>query len=218
MINEIKRRLDAGKKVELECIDRDGFVSNEINRTANMLILNQESLIVQVVHEEVERVVLEGVISPVTSNTINFDELKFFKIKEQNFDDLIKEAVNAVRNNIIQSFERIQSLEYAKSITERNLIFLIKHDGERVVFGYDQAQDGINYLESLATETFVIESPDNILNCKGGANIVFSNGAKAEFLEPYNNGKKAGILFLDSGTGFNIPFELLKGATVTQKR
>lgn len=141
---------------------------------------------------------------------------KYFKIQEEKkevtFDDLIKEAVNAVRDR------RLLSFEFAKSLADTDVIFLIKHDGRRHCFTYEEAQFGIIFLESLATETFVIESPDNILNCKGGANIVFSNGAKAEFLEPYNNGKKAGILFLDLGNVFNIPFELLKGATVTQKR
>jgi len=141
---------------------------------------------------------------------------KYFKIqegkKEVTFDDLIKEAVNAVRNEIIQSFE------FSKSLMERDLIYLIKHKGERVGFAYDQAQDGINYLESLATETFVINDVSDVLNCKRGARFVFSNGVESEFLESYFGGLRAEILFLDSGKCCNVPIELLKGATVTQNR
>lgn len=212
MINEIKRRLDAGKKVELECMDRDGFVSNEINRTANMLILNQESLIVQVVHEEVERVVLEGVISPVTSNTINFDELKFFKIKEQNFDDLVDKAIKAVRDYvaIITHLEldniTIESINYDLL----SPIEIYRKDE------FEKIQKAINWVDSLYTETFVIECEEDIKKIRDGAEIVLANNERGTFntvsgLRSITN-KKTGTEVM----GLNIFW--LKGATVTQKR
>ena len=64
----------------------------------------------------------------------------------------------------------------------------------------------------------MINDVSDVLNCKGGARFVFSNGVEGEFLESYVEGATAGILLMESGKGFNVPFELLKGATVTQKR
>src|SRR5699024_5398189 len=92
---------------------------------------------------------------------------KHFKIqegkKEVTFDDLIKEAVNTVRDR------RILAFEFAKSLADTDVIFLIKHDGRRHCFTYKEAPFGIIFLESLATETFVIEDYKDIKRIKNKA-------------------------------------------------
>lgn len=132
---------------------------------------------------------------------------KHFKIqegkKEVTFDDLIKEAVNAVRNNIIQKFE------FAQSLMDNDLIFLTKHDGVRACFTYDQPQAGINYLESLATETFMIEHQSDLSKIKLNdkkTKIELANGTLVsdEILD---------MLKDQSG---KTQLSILKGAIVTQ--
>lgn len=152
-------------------------------------------------------------INEITEKLDVREEVKNFRIKTKapSFDDLIDVAVNAVRNEIIQSFK------FSKSLMERDLIFLIKHDGERVGFGYDQAQDGINYLESLATETFVIEDISCLLKINENIqSLVLANDCDVTDQIYFED---CGMHLKDGYGNSIVPnINILKGATVTQKR
>ena len=134
---------------------------------------------------------------------------KHFKIQgkteEVTFDDLIKEAVNAVRDR------RILAFEFAQSLADTDVIFLIKHDGRRHCFTYEEAQFGIIFLESLATETFMIEHQSDLSKIKLNdkkTKIELANGTLVsdEILD---------MLKDQSG---KTQLSILKGAIVTQNR
>lgn len=121
------------------------------------------------------------------------------------FDDLIKEAVNAVRDR------RILAFEFAKSLADTDVIFLIKHDGRRHCFTYEEALFGIIFLESLATETFVIEHQSDLSRIK-----VNDEKTKIELTNGELVSDKVWNILKDFPGKTQL--SILKGATVTQKR
>ena len=75
----------------------------------------------------------------------------------------------------------------------------------------------MEYINSLYTETFVIESEGDISRVKSGADIELANGNKCTFLNNYGMWRIKRIKD-DKGFIHNCGLLVLKGATVTQKR
>lgn len=87
MINEIKKRLNEGKVVELECIDRDGFVEvNCENEEVLEEILQLDKILIigyQVESDEVYGgFILQNNAYDAYVDIIRFNHMKFFRIKE----------------------------------------------------------------------------------------------------------------------------------------
>lgn len=122
------------------------------------------------------------------------------------FDDLIDVAVKAWKDGYLKV------LEFERGTVEQ--IFTVIggrayrwHEGDS---DYNYAVDLIN---SLYTETFVIESEEDISRVKSGADIELTNGNKCTFL----NQDDMWRIKDDKGFSYNCGLLVLKGATVTQK-
>ena len=205
---EIKKELDAGREVELECVDKNDLLGT-INpkRNYNQLIL-ESSL-------QVSRYFIDGegltvfVIEP--GLMITEVELKYFRIKRPapTFDDLIDVICKAFKNGI-----QIGNVEFVGCGVSFELFHddIIYKDNQRAISA------AINWINSLYTETFVIEHASDIKNIKKTAIIRLENDNEvcAE-----SNCLHNGVNFIQTtygGMNFNLSFVSLKGATVTQKR
>ena len=207
-IEEIKKELDAGREVELECVDIDGFKSSckENKGFFNQLdVLTLRALSVN----KVGGFTISFEVDGGKTIYISEENYKYFRIKRPapNFDDLIDVAVKAVRDGEIYKFEFVQSLG------DTDIIFLDISEGERRKFTHDQAQDGIDFINSLYTETFVIEQENDLIKTKVGATGKLLNGEEFTIVEAYCRGYVA----VDE-CKYYLPFFVFKGATVTQKR
>lgn len=204
MINEIKRRLEAGEAVELECIDVEAISAS--NRSYAETLLGSQLILS---HVFANKIIFKNQLF------IYEPELKYFKIKElaPTFDDLVDVVVQAAKDGLLE-INMLNSEFITASIPgDHDSAFVTCWRTKQAVF-----ESSINKVKSLYTETFVINDVSDVLNCKRGARLVFSNGVDSEFLESYFGGLRAEILFLDSGKCCNVPIELLKGATVTQRK
>lgn len=130
---------------------------------------------------------------------------------EVTLDNLIDVAVQAVRDG------KIEIHHFHKDHIEYAVIGDAGTDAWRSDCK-DEIEDHIEYIKSLYTETFVIESEDDIERVKRGAKIVLSNGSEfiAELVTQLSRGR-----VIDSTLGYidqTYGLFILKGATVTQKR
>lgn len=208
MINEIKRRLENGEKVELECIEEVKFLNvNEGTRTNENMKILESGLAVEMVGGN--NIYLFGCAPPIMRN-----EIQFFKIKEPKttFDDLIDVALQAGKDGVLigvrVDFDGVRCLRVEYS------------SGEHVdqIFDYhDDYSEYVERIKSRYTETFVIESEEDIKKFRLGAeSIVLSNGEDIiddvmfHRNEPY---------FTNGGvSAVKVGFNVLKGATVTQRK
>lgn len=208
-IEEIKKELEAGNTVELECIDEMGFISrHECNVENNEIILNQGRLTIATVCNDTDSVILKGNINPDISNTIHFEELQYFRIKRPTltFNDLIDVAVQAFKDSVI----------FELDLEKDGICFKAKNLDMDIC--QDSVEIGIETINSLYTETFVIEYASDMERIKRTAIIVLENGcevcAESDCLHH-------GVNYIQTtygGMNFNLSFVSLKGATVTQKR
>lgn len=222
-IKDVEKELNNGRVI-LELIDREAFVgAHRYNKY--IASLKEIAICSSVIHEDGSGMFYIHIPDDFSlgglSSYITESELKYFRIKRSSptFDDLIDVAFNAVKNGVLTCIELFEDsifiyLDHVGYDTKKPS-FSICRDIESETSRIAEVIDKIN---SLYTETFVINEAADVINCKGGANIIFSNGIEGEFLEAYDDGALVAILLSESGKGFNIPFELLKGATVTQKR
>lgn len=203
-INEINRRLEAGEKVKLECIDRASFLNvNEGNVIDENIEILESGLVVY-------RVSRSTIFLLDCPHPIMIDEIQYFKIKEQDptFDDLIDVAIQAKKDGVIYSVDWDSSLT-VKVDSDRAPIVVAC---EKV--SVDFIEDAIRSIESCYTETFTIESENDISRVKTGADIELANGNKCTFL---NND---GMWHIKDDKGFihNCGLLVLKSATVTQRK
>lgn len=192
-IEEIKKELDAGNTVELECIDKHGLKKEHYGYG---LLLRLDRFIVSNLNGE--DIFFNDSLVGLSEN-----HLKHFRIKRPvpTFDDLVDIAVQAAKDGVIV-IRRFHSsfLDFEKFGTTKhadNVEVLDSSDAKDI-------KDAIEFIESLYTETFVIDSvqfPD----LKVGGKFV-QNGVEWEL-----NEERVKIIE-------NTPFFLLKGATVTQSR
>ncbi|UNM95900.1 hypothetical protein MMG00_11965 [Ignatzschineria rhizosphaerae] len=199
-IEEIKKELAAGREVELECIDTEGFLGKESNTYLGWrkFILSLDRIIATSRSYNDDASMLKD----ARGMCITDSQLKYFRIKRPapTFDDLIDSAANAIKKKLIV-----------------NLYIgphYIEFDFNEHSHAYDmqEAKRGIDFINSLYTETFVIESVDDTLKIDtSGGEIIKITLANGEVL----SGDYLDCL-CDISDGFR--FKILKGATVTQRR
>lgn len=209
MINEIKRRLNAGETVELECVDRNRFSESLLQRTSNRDI---SEIVVESVNDKTQMLVLESGVR------LLFTELRYFKIKEQvkTFNDLIDVAVKARKD------------DHIGSLTIHPLNIAFKWGGEDKLFDLNEVCEGISFFESLYTETFVIESVKDLQKTNDTSEIVTRFGdviqgswselrwARHNKIEEYDKDSGSYKNHEDSVT--NLLSYIFMGATVTQRK
>lgn len=224
MIEEIKKRLEAGEVVELECINKEGFISkNEVNKE----ILNLEEIEVQCYLEEdvdffggLQLIASESFLEDkgliISDMFIRNNEIEYFEIIESpyiggspTFDDLIDSAVKAQKYGLIHKVEMIG---------RRSLYLSEKPTSKALHYCLTSIEDGINFINSLYTETFIIEGEEDISRVRRGAEIVLANGSAfaATFVTQLSRGWVVDSVLGNLNQTYCL--FLLKGATVTQKR
>ncbi|NLD08911.1 MAG: hypothetical protein GX667_04885 [Xanthomonadaceae bacterium] len=203
MIDRIKEMLEREERVALDFVDRHAFLNqdheNEYDREA-VAAIAKSSLVVKSILGGGAALVLED-----DRYCIPEKDYKYFKIKEPTFNDLIDVAVQAVKDGVID----------IKTLCMDSIRFTPIYDTDNVATYFDdEYADGFDYIKSLYTETFVIESEEDILNVKDEAEILFLNGEKGIFADSTKDGHYGFILI--ANVVHRIPFPLLKGATVIQ--
>lgn len=227
MIEEIKKRLEAGEVVELECVDIDGLL--DANKSA---IREWKSEATKGIARVAQVEESAGIIELISSGGLGWilfcHDLKYFRIKRPTptFDGLIDVAVKAVKDKALftmsigDSRRKGRYLNYAVSGSSPSESFY-ENDGCH--------QSAINFINSLYTETFVIENEEDInkvlsrkeigFNRKSMSVATLMNGNEILItrLDPDNT---AGIVvYMRDGLYKNyLGIDVLKGATVTQKR
>lgn len=120
------------------------------------------------------------------------------------FNDLIDVAVQAQKDGLIHKME---------IISKRSLYISEKPTSKVVHYNLIYIDDGIDYINSLYTETFVIEFEEDCKRIKQMAKITFMNGNSVVMDNPPCD---TGIVRIWNDGRYD--FTVLKGATVTQKR
>lgn len=211
MIKEIRKRWEAGERVKLECVDRNGLLNINKNKAfqgVNKELLRNEELIVTGICIEHGFVSING-----DDYRLLEKELKYFSIKrpDPTFDDLVDTAIKAARDGVaIITHLEIDSI-MIESINYNSLSPIEIYRGDEL-----EIKEAIDWVNSLYTETFVIESDSDIERLQDGAEITLANNERGIFsvigeLKFITNTKTNNVIM-----GLNIFF--LKGATVTQKR
>ena len=197
MKDRIIEMLGRDERVELECVDEEAMIAS--NKSYADVLLSMPLI---VSHIFTNKIVFNNGLF------IRENNLKNFKIKEpgHTFNDLIDVAVQAMKDGII----------YFRFLSDAQISFSTSSGEDAATFkvtdGAEGISDAIYLINSLYTETFVIESEDHIEMVKLKASVRLTNGnefivdnATSEFLTPSTSFEKLTIL-------------TLKGATVTQKR
>lgn len=206
----IQKELNTGRKIELECVDVIGFLEGvEVNEK----ILDQGLLVVEYIYSDGD-IRLVGHIDDLYFNTIASEEFKYFRIKQApTFDDLIDVAVKAVKNRVLFTMSigdnkrKGRYLNYAVSGNSSTESFYESDD---------DYQSCIDFIKSLYTETFVIESEEDYNSLKSDANIRLLNG---EVIKRIVNYSACTPEFSDAdGRIVRLSYLTLKGATVTQQK
>lgn len=213
-IEEIRKEIDTRDDIELECISREKFLNPrfEGNGKVNKMILDQEKLIVSGI--EHGDILLKGSIGGIARNAINESEIKYFRIKHPapTFYDLVRVAVQAHEDGVIKRL----------TIGVRGIIF--EAGINLYSFTNIEAEEVINLINSLYTETFVIEGVDDIrkVNIKdGNAKITLVNGIELRLDGSQDSSNQDGFavgVLLPNGRTNYYGITVLKGATVTQER
>lgn len=211
MINEIRRRLEAGEKVELECTERSLFlnVNDGVVFDENLEIL-ESGLVV----DRVSRSTISLLDCP---HPIMFDEVQYFRIKEHSptFDDLVDVVVQAAKDGLLE-INMLNSEFITASIPgDHDSSFVTCWRTKQEVF-----ESSINKVKSLYTETFVIEGEEDMLRIKSNAEITLTNGEKITSAGIINNLLSYFSSNEDGEDTRNnyVEFTFIKGATVTQRK
>lgn len=128
----------------------------------------------------------------------------------QTFNDLIDVAVQAVKDGKI----------YFRFLSDGQISFSVGRgeDTTNILKGSDGAEEissAINLIDSLYTETFVIEGEEDIKRFNRRVDsIVLANGE--DIIEDIKFHR--GAPYFLGGLAIPVPYSVLKGATVTQKR
>ena len=209
MINEIRRRLEAGEKVELECTERSLFlnVNDGVVFDENLEIL-ESGLVV----DRVSRSTISLLDCP---HPIMVDEVQYFRIKEHSptFDDLVDVVVQAAKDGLLE-INMLNSEFITASIPgDHDSTFVTGWRTKPEAF-----ESSINKVESLYTETFTIKREEDISKVRGGAEIVLTNGSRG-IAESQHCHLGESFLHIVSGDYSTYLYLFsLKGATVTQKK
>ena len=215
MINEIREILKDGYGARLELVDREEIRGTGILYTHYHSALSKygKNSSLTVIKEENAHLILEEEVDGMPIK-LPKDVLHLFKLTGivPTLYRVIDVALDAVKNGVavithLKADEIvIESIDYdSKSPFE-----VFKDDP------LEKFQDAIEWIGSLYTETFVIESDSDIERLQDGAEITLSNNERGVFniiggLRSITNLKTNDVVM-----GLNIFF--LKGATVIQKR
>lgn len=213
MKDRIIEMLERGERVELECINPDGFARhgyvNErllIHGKMNIGGYYEDEFSLRLDDEE-----LDSLNICRAQAYINDYELEYFKIKEskRNFNDLIDVAVQAMKDGII----------YFRFLSDAQISFSTSSGEDAATFKVTDGAEGISeaiyLINSLYTETFVIKSEEDLNKLKTNAVVTLKNNEEIVFSNKFEDGF---FFDIDSFNSTTIPFIALKGATVTQKR
>lgn len=209
MINKIMQMKERGERVSLECIDPDGYLSSikhESVRDIMESIIKSNDITVDHVYSD-DMSLRVKYYNASKQNTIFHEELKYFKIKEPDFNDLIDVAVKAYKDGFA---DEIILNDYISISTQDKTYGASRADTN----GFE-IKEAIEKINSLYTETFVIESEEDIEKLCDDAEITLANNEKGIF---NNCSGLRSITNLKTGFevhGLNIFW--LKGATVTQE-
>ena len=129
------------------------------------------------------------------------------RIKEPTFNDLIDAAAQAFKDGKLAKVTMMRD----------GLIYLTTHDIRVKSVSDDIPSSGIDFIKSLYTETFVIESEGDIERVKVGALIELSNGNsdRAMLTDKYSG--QSMVQFSENKHWGAVGLFILKGATVTQE-
>lgn len=209
MIEEIKKRLNAGETVVLECVDRVSFQQgNEFNKS---IFRKGSDLIVDFMDDDGDVKVKDQ--NDTDRGYIWCGELKYFKIKEEppTFNDLIDVAAQAVKDDKIWlQFLSNDELSFYIEGCDSAIRYVARRNHKRI-------SKEIDFIKSLYTETFVIESEGDILKINDGATVELSNGNSGSVLHVDKHYKTIQFAKEEKHWGA-LGIFILKGATVTQKR
>lgn len=212
-IEEIKKELDAGHEVELECVDEKGFLSDAADtlRCWREVVLSLDKIIVNSRSSSDNALFLHN----ARGTYIVDSALKYFRIKRPTptFDDLIDVTVQGVKDNvlIINHFDK----DAISAISPTNS--RISFEEWRSNSTDEEIIGAINLINSLYTETFVMEDISSFLKITEGIqSIVLANGCDITHRVYFDDSS----LRLRDGWGDSITltFEIIKGATVTQRK
>lgn len=166
MINKIREMLDRGERIDLKLADKMGF----IEQGANPLVADglQGGINTVCYINSDNNVVVRASGLDDMLFVQSDDYLKYFKIKEPEytFNDLIDAAAQAFKDGALAKV----------TMMSEGLIYLTTHDIRVKSVSDDIPSSGIDFIKSLYTETFVIESEEDIKRVKKGAVITLANG------------------------------------------
>ena len=206
MKDRIIEMLERGERVELELADKIGFIEQGASHHVADGLQRGINTVCSVDSDNNVVIRASGLDDMLLAE--NDCYLKYFKIKEPEytFNDLIDVAVQAMKDGII----------YFRFLSDAQISFSTSSGEDAATFkvtdGAEGISDAIYLINSLYTETFVIESEDHIEMVKLKASVRLTNGN--EFIVDNATSK-----FLTSSTSFEkLTILALKGATVTQKR
>ena len=208
MINKIREMLDRGERVQLELADKKGFIEKGADyRVADGL---QSGINTVCEIDSNNNVVVRA--SGLNDMLLVQDDgyLKYFKIKEPEytFNDLIDAAAQAFKDGALAKV----------TMMSEGLIYLTTHDIRVKSVSDDIPSSGIDFIKSLYTETFVIESEEDIKRVKKGAVVTLANGNAFDVALSTQLGRG---WVLDTKTNELDQYQtycifVLAGATVTQ--
>lgn len=192
---------------ELVCVDCDYFKDKALNSNGSQDIKDALSVV------SIDPVIL--LKNENTVLTIFNSEIKYFKKKEQpTFNDLIDVAVQAFKDKVLYNLNvRGNYIEF--NITQ----------GYTAYFDDTYIEGGIEEIQALYKETFVINEISDIQSIRKKAKITLINGFESiAYTDAYQS---TGSLVVDLITHYGYTdqsivkyadFYILKGATVEQER
>lgn len=210
IIENIESNLKFGMKVKLECINEESFLTDDnTSRYINQVVLDS-SLCVEKVCLDDDEIILKD-----CDYSILFEELKYFKIVDPTFNDLIDITIKAVKDGLIE----------IKNLTDNNLEFILTKNPFRES-RYTSSTNymiiqGIDYIKRLYRLT--INNEEDIKRIKEGDTGVLANGNEFKVIETdfnyINNFQNVvKVLFRDEDHGISLINNLsifeLKGSII----
>lgn len=190
IIENIESNLKFGMKVKLECINEESFLTDDnTSRYINQVVLDS-SLCVEKVCLDDDEIILKD-----CDYSILFEELKYFKIVDPTFNDLIDITIKAVKDGLIE----IKNL--TDSYLEFNLTnkpYDLRHDYS---YNSNEIDKGVDFIKRLYK--FTINNVEDIKRIKIKSNVTLSNGnsfivdnVSDEFVTPTDSFDKLSFLSL----------------------
>lgn len=205
-IEGIKKELDAGREVELECVDREGLakLTPYVDGLISQEPLTIESWCSDYLYLNINK-------KKCCQATLSKEELKYFRIKRPSptFDDLIDAAVQAYKDGIA---DEIILNDYISISTPA-----VTYGASKMDTNGFEVMETIEKINSLYTETFVIKEFSDTKKLRSGAKTLLANGEEVFFSNRTDTDDSLWFEYNNCHSAI-IPYIALKGATVTQKR